>query len=222
MRTLSALVFVFTVSSALVTSAHAADLPPALPAAVLELHGTLDGQRFWARLKAPDPQFKGNRVLELVYTPPLPEQLAGAHLSDTPFVLVDDYLRVVAWNGRDTGSAVTPNAPTGYRVTRDLEKGDGADRHVENEHRTIAGERGWDLRLAPVLLALAWKADSTAEVRAVDLFGPRHAEALTVGWAGTTVTSAGQSWTVVPTADGRVQAVNGADGKAILTVAGRL
>lgn len=196
----------------------AADASPAAQ----ELHGVFEGQRFWARLKAPDAQFGGNRMLELVYTPPPAEQLAGAHLSDTPFLLVDDRLRIVAWNGRDTGSAVTPNAPTGYRIARDIEKGDGVDRHVENARRTIAGERGWDLRLAPVLLALAWKTDSTDDLRVVDLFGPRHAEALTIRWAAATVTIAGQSWTIVPGADGKVQEVKGADGKAILTVMGRL
>lgn len=195
----------------------AADAPPAAQ----ELHGVFEGQRFWARLKAPDAQFGGNRVLELVYTPPAAEQLAGAHLSDTPFLLVDDRLRIVAWNGRDTGSTVSPNAPAGYRIARDIEKGDGVDRHVENERRTIAGERGWDLRLAPVLLALAWKADSTDDLRVVDLFGPRHAEALSIRWTATTVTIAGQSWTIVPGTDGKVQEVKSADGKAILTVMGR-
>lgn len=200
----------------------AADLPPAQPPAVQELHGTFDGQRFWARLKAPDPQFGGNRVLELVYTPPAPDQLAGAHLSDTPFVLVDERMRIVAWNGRDTGSTVTPAAPSGYRIGRDIEKGEGVDRHVDNEKRTIAGERGWDLRLAPLLLAIAWKADSAAEVRVVDLFGPRHAEALTMGWSGPAVTIAGQSLTVVPDAVGRLRELKGADGKTVLTVAGRL
>ena len=222
MHILPSLTLVLAVSAAIVTNTHAADLPPVQPAAVQELHGTLDGQHFWARLKAPDPQFAGNRVLELVYTPPLPDQLAGAHLSDTPFVLVDDRLRVVAWNGRDTGSTVTPNAPTGYRIGRDIEKGEGVDRHVENERRTIAGERGWDLRLAPILLALAWKAASNAEVRVIDLFGPRHAEALTVRWTTTAVTIAGQTWTIIPGSDGRVQAINSADGKAILTAIGRL
>ena len=220
MRVLPAVLLLAAI--ALTTHADSADLPPALPPAVQELHGTLDGQRFWAKLKAPDPQFGGNRVLELVYTPPVPDQLAGAHLSDTPFVLVDDHLRIVAWNGRDTGSTVTPNAPIGYRIGRDIEKGEGVDRHIENERRTIAGERGWDLRLAPVLLALIWTANSTAQVRIVDLFGPRHAEALTVSWTAAAVTIAGQTWNIVPAADGRVQTVTNADGKPILTVLGRL
>jgi hypothetical protein len=197
-------------------------LPPPVPAAVQELHGTFAGQRFWVRLKAPDPQFKGNRVLELVYTPPPADQLAGAVLSDVPFLLVDDHLRIVAWNGRDTGSTVTPGAPTGYKIGRDLEQGEGVDRHVENEKRAILGERGWDLRLAPVLLALGWSKDSAGALRAVDLFGPRHGEALTVAWTGTAVTVAGQAWTIVPDADGRMQEVKDADGKVVLTVAGRL
>jgi hypothetical protein len=222
MRITTVLLLAALLPAAALARTAAADLPPALPAAAQELHGTLDGQRFWVRLKAPDPQFKGNRVLELVYTPPSAERLAGAVLSDVPFLLVDDRLRIVAWNGRDTGSTVTPAAPTGYRVGRDLEKGEGTDRHVENEKRAIPGERGWDLHLAPVLLALGWSKDTSASVRAVDLFGARHAEALTVAWTGTAANVAGRPLTIVPDAEGRVQEVKDADGKVVLAVAGRL
>lgn len=201
------------------TSLHAADAQADV--AVQELHGTLAGQPFWARLQPPDKQFGNNRVLQLVYTPPAESELGGAHLSDCPFVLLDPQLRIVAWNGRDTGSKAVPGAPSGYAITREISVIEKDDKRIDLDQRKLAGERGWDLRLAPILLALAWHSGSTNTVRAIDLFGPRHAEALTITWNDTTISLAGTAFTAVPDANGRLATLKAADGSPLLSVTGR-
>lgn len=204
--------------------AHAAsgDELPVCDPAVCELHGTLLGKPFWAKLLAPDGKFGGNRVLQLVYTPPAPEQVDGAHLSDCPFVLLDAHLRVVAWNGRDSASAAEPILkPLGYRISRDLLVGDGDNKHSEAVPRVLAGEVGWDLNLTPVLLALGWKEGTTCQVRAVDLFGPRWHEQMTVGWIQRSVAVAGATWTVIPDEQGRLRSVAASGGEVVLDVRGR-
>ncbi len=195
---------------------------PNVDAPQQELHGTFAGQRFWARLTPADKQFGNNRVMQLVYTPPIAAELGGAHLSDCPFLLVDPHMRVVAWNGRDSGSKAVPAAPSGYAITRETTIGDGVDKRIDLVARTLAGERGWDLRIAPVLLAIGWRPTGTASVRVVDLFGPRSAESMTLTWNDTAVTIAGIMYTVVADEAGRLKSLNAADGSAVLTVAGRL
>lgn len=197
----------------------AADNP--VDVAVQELHGTFAGQPFWARLQAPDKQFGGNRVLQLVYTPPAESELGGAHLSDCPFILLDAQLRVVAWNGRDTGSKAVPSVPNGYAITREISVLENGDKRIDLDQRKVTGDRGWDLRLAPVLLALGWRSGATGTVRAIDLFGPRHAEALTVTWTDTAITIAGTTFTAVPDANGRLATLTAADGTHLLSVTGR-
>jgi hypothetical protein len=201
-------------------AAEAAALPT-VDAAQQELHGTIAGQRFWARLTPADKQFGNNRVMQLVYTPPASKELDGAHVSDCPFLLIDPQLRVVAWNGRDSGSKALPGAPNGYAVTRELAAAND-DKGIELASRAIPGERGWDLRIAPILLAIGWKAKTSASVRVVDLFGPRHAEAMTLTWADTAVTVAGVPYTITPDEAGRLKSLAGADGATVLTVAGHL
>ncbi len=195
---------------------------PSVDAAQQELHGTLAGERFWARLTPADKQFGNNRVMQLVYTPPAASDLGGAHLTDCPFLLLDPQLRIVAWNGRDSGSKAVPGAPTGYAITRETTVGAGDDKRIQLMARTLTGERGWDLRIAPVLLAIGWHKGTTISVRMVDLFGPRHTEALTLTWNDTAVTIAGTPSTVLADDAGRLKSLTAADGSTLLTIAGRL
>lgn len=200
----------------------AADGLPAIDAAVAELHGRLRGEPFWARLLASDPKFGNQRVLQLVYTPPSPETLAGAHLSDCPFVLLDARLCVAAWNDRDSSASAQARVKTpGYAINRDILVGDGDAKHSEAVPRTLPGAVGWDLHLAPVLLALCWKEGEAGQQRVVDLFGPRWQEALTVAWHEHTVTLAGQVLTATADGAGRLKALVAADGTTLLEIAGR-
>lgn len=186
-----------------------------------ELHGSFAGQPFWMRLLPADKQFGGNRVLNLVYTPPAESEVDGAHLSDCPFLLLDPTLRLVAWNGRDTGTKAVPAAPTGYDITREISVKQDNDTSIALQNRTIPGERGWDLRAAPLLLALGWKKGTSATIRAIDLFGPRHAETLTITWQDTTVTIAGTAHTVTADDTGRLKTLAATDGTTVLTVTAR-
>jgi hypothetical protein len=196
---------------------------PMAPPSPAEIHGVLDGQRFWARLLPPDANFGGNRVLQVVWTPPTPEQLAGAHQTDVPFVLVDDRLRVVAWNGRDTLNQAR-RGKDAYRVGRETHPQGDKGAPVE-ETRSIAGPPAWDLHLAPILLALAWTEGGNAHERVVDLFGPRHGENLTISWNSGAIALAGLTATV--TAErGRLKRLTtaGPDGqqRTLIEVAGWL
>ena len=186
-----------------------------------ELHGTFAGQPFWLRLLPADKQFANNRVLQMVYTPPSETELAGARISDCPFLLVNDHLLLVALNGRDSGSKVVPLAPKGYAVTREITIPDGAEQRIDLEERTITGELGWDLHLAPILLSLGWRSDTSADIRLMDFFGPRHQEKLSLTWNHTAVTIAGIAYTISPDKTGHLHTLTAADGSVLLTVTGR-
>lgn len=186
-----------------------------------ELHGTFAGQPFWGRLTLPEKQFGNNRVLQLVYTPANVADLGGAHLSDCPFLLLDPQLRIVAWNGRDTGTQAVPAAPSGYSITQEVSIVEGDDKRIDLQQRTIIGERGWDLRAAPVLLALGWRRGSSFTTRVIDLFGPRHSEALTITWQDAAVTIAGTTYTVMPDEQGRLKSLITSDGSALISVTTR-
>ena len=201
--------------------ATAATALPAVPAEQHVIHGTFHGKPFWMRLQAPNKQFGDNRVCELVYTPPSVADLKGVHISDCPFLLIDSAARIVAWNGRDIGTKAVPAAPDGYAVTQEQLAGEGEDRTINLINLTIPGSIGWDLHIAPVLLALTWKADTAATIRLVDLFGGRHAEALTLTWTGTAVTLAGTPYTIIPDNNGRLAALHAADSTKLLTITGR-
>lgn len=193
-------------------------LLPTAPAGVVELHGTCDGARFWMRLNPPDAAYGNQRMLELVYTPPVPEKLAGTHLPDAPFLLLDDRLRMVAWNGRDTMSRVLADA-RGYQVTRELEQRteDGKDLTPSSDERQVAGARGWDERLVPFMLALAWKAGSRGEVPVYDLFGVAPVPSA-VSWRDQQVLIAGRTFRAIADANGRLLRLDDAAGTPALTV----
>jgi len=189
---------------------------------VLELHGSLEGQPFWARLLGPEARFEGHRILQVVYTPPTPEVLDGAQLTDCPFVLLDDAFHIIGWNGRDTASAAySLSKPNRYKVSRDVQVGDEKSRHSEGIIRVVPSEVAWDLHLAPILLALAWHANSTGNEPLVDLFGPRWQDKLTISWKGDHVSIAGVDWLVQAEPNGLLHDIHDAGGKVLLTVDGR-
>ncbi|HAT11534.1 MAG TPA: hypothetical protein DCS97_13280 [Planctomycetes bacterium] len=194
------------------------DLLPHSPAGPLSLHGTLAGERFWAKLGGPDPAYGGNRVLEVVYTPPKPETLGGAHLIDCPFLLLDDRLRLVAWNGRDTLARVVANA-TGYAVTREILRAteDAKDQVPAPVERQVAGARGWDERLAPLLLALTWQPGSRGEVPCHDLFATISTPSA-VSWRDRQVVIAGRPYSATADAAGRLLRLDDAAGQPAISV----
>lgn len=184
-----------------------------------ECHGTaqLPGQataeRFWLRLMPPDKKFGRNRMLQVVYTPPLPATVGGTHLADTPFLLLDARARLVAWNDRGSNTLAQPGKET-YVVTRDRTPGDHTDL-VLNE-QTFTGERGWDRTAVPLLLTIAWHAGTTATLPCVDLFGDQPAT--TVSWAGEQVTMGTVSWRIEADAHGRLKSLRDVQGTALISV----
>ena len=200
----------------------AADLLPNAPASVVEVHGTFNGERFWARLNLPEARFGNHRMLELLYTPPKPEAVAGAHLVDCPFLLLDERLRLMAWNGRDTTQQAMPTK-TGYHVVRELEralevgKDSAPDSTPDSDERDITMPRGWDERLVPVMLVLAWRAGSKGEVPIADLFGPPGA-ASTVSWQDGAVLISGRPYRATADPSGRLARLDDAAGTAVLAV----
>jgi hypothetical protein len=194
------------------------DLLPRSPAAPVTLHGLLAGERFWAKLGAPDPAYGGNRILEVVYTPPRPEVLAGAHLIDCPFILLDDRLRLIAWNGRDTlGKAVA--TANGYAVTREVLRPteDAKDEVPVAEERQVVGARGWDERLAPLLLAFAWQPGSRGEIPCHDLFAAVSTPSA-VSWRDRQVVISGRSYSATADATGRLLRLDDAAGRPAISV----
>jgi hypothetical protein len=194
------------------------ELLPTAPAGTLEMHGICDGNRFWMRLNPPDAAYGNQRMLELVYTPPAPEKLAGTHLPDAPFLLLDDRLRMIALNGRDTMSRALADA-RGYQVTRELERRteNGADVTPSSDDRRIAGPSGWDERLAPLLLVLAWSAGSRGEMPIYDLFGAAPVPSA-ISWRDQQVLIAGRSYRAVADAAGRLARLEDAAGAPALIV----
>lgn len=194
--------------------------PAAAPPAPIELHGTLrsiggEAGRFWARLLAPDKAYGGHRMLQLVYEPPRPDSLAGTILVDCPYVLLDRQLNLVAWNGRQGLSQVTPRGD-GYHVVREVTEGEGVAAQAVGRESDLPGPRAWDLRLAPLLVALQWRAEGAATQRCVDFFGPLPPA--TVSWQGTAVNLAGSPCTVEPGRDGRLRRLLDAHGAVLIAV----
>jgi hypothetical protein len=203
-------------------TASADELLPKLDPAQQEIHGRLFGNRFWARLLTSDKQFGGNRKLELVYTPPAPAAIAGTVLSDCPFLLLDDHARIVAWNGREgLSNVLRASDPDGYKVSREVHESTDVDAPSTAKNRTIGGARAFDLHLAPLLVALAWRPEGTAKVPVVDLFGARAAENLEAGWSSAGVEIAGERYTVEPDPQGRLLRLRDAKGVEVVTIEGR-
>jgi hypothetical protein len=201
--------------------AGAAELPDLAPG-LWECHGQvrLRGQSvaepFWFRLLPSDPKFGGNRLLQLVYTPPPAAILDGTHLADAPFLLLDAHARLVAWNDRAGMSQIAPG-PAGtatYVATRDRTPNDQST--VTTHERRLGGERGWELSVAPLLLALVWRQDSQAELPCVDLYG--DAPSAIVRWHGTEVAIADQVFTISADPQGRLQRLGRPGEPPVLTI----
>ncbi len=194
------------------------DQLPKAPTVQREFHGVLGSDRFWARLTTPKEEFAKQRVLQLVYAPPKPDQIGGAHLIDCPYLLVDDRLRLVAWNGRDSLSRVIANA-RGYVISREEEQktADGKELTPSSRDISIQGPRGWDERLAPILLALAWRANSTGSVPCYDLFAPVPIQSA-VAWENTHVTIAGRKYEAQADSLGRLARLLDSTAAPVLTI----
>ena len=193
-----------------------------LPAGTWSCHGTvvLRGQtspgRFWLRLLPPDPAFGGHRVVQVVYTPPPPLALGGTHLADVPFLLLDDQARIVAWNERSGLSQASPGSSMSATWVVTLDRTPENHTEIVSQQRQVAGPRGWDRSIAPLLLALAWRAGTSVELPLVDLFGDEPPA--NCSWNGTAVTMDTQTLTVEPDADGRLKRLVAANGSPLVVV----
>ncbi len=190
-----------------------------LPAGTWELHGSarLRGQstaeNFWLRLLPSDLAFGHNRVLQIVYTPPVPAVLGGTHLFDTPFLLMDPQSRLMAWNDRGSNSLMQP-AVGMYVVSRDRTPSDHTNIVIEEKKITV--NRGWDRSVTPLLLALLWRTESTASLPCVDLFGDEPTT--TLAWHGSTIICGSDTWQVTADAQGHLVHLRDAQGVDLVTV----
>lgn len=219
MRLMSLLCGILVLSAALCVLPAADDSGIVLPAGTWEFHGTakLRGQtapeRFWLRLLPTDPVYGHNRIVQVLYTPPVAAVLGGTHLSDTPFWLLDSRTRLMAWNDRGTSSQMQP-ATGAYQVTRERTPSDHTDILLDEKKITV--NRGWDRTATPLLLALAWRADTTMTLPCVDLFGD-EAET-TISWKGTNVMFGSDTWKVTPDGQGRLAKLHDAQGAEVVAV----
>jgi len=151
----------------------ASESPRVFAEGTIEMHGTWKGERFWARLLPGEERFGGKRILQLLYGQPSREALAGTVLVDHPFVLVDDHLRIWAWNERRLGLSSAEYRGGGeepaYRIVLGYLHGEGEDAVERTRSKKIPADPAWDRRLAPLLATLAAPSDGAA-VPSVDLF----------------------------------------------------
>lgn len=190
-----------------------------LPAGIWECHGTatLRGQptasRFWIRLLSPDATYGHNRIVQVVYTPPIPATLGGTHLSDTPYWLLDTRTRLMAWNDRGTSSLMQPAAGA-YQVTRDRTPSD--DTNIVLDEKKFTVSRGWDRTAAPLLVALSWRTNTEFVLPCIDLFG--NEPDTTISWQGPQVHLGSDKWTVVADEHGRLAKLQDASGAEMVSV----
>ena len=193
-----------------------------LPTGTWSCHGTaiLRGQgapeRFWLRLLPPEPSFGGHRVLQVVYSPPPPQALGGTHLADVPFLLLDDQARIVAWNERSGLSQAAPGSTAAATWVVTLDRTPENHTELVSQQRQVPGPRGWDRSIAPLLLALSWRAGTRADLPLVDLFGDQAPARCT--WNGTAVNLDQEALTVEPDADGRLKRLIDAKGTPLVVV----
>jgi hypothetical protein len=190
---------------------------PTISDQVIEFDGTYRGKPFWARLRAADGKFENNRMLELVYTPPPPAQLDNTVLSDCPFVLLDSHLRVIAWNGRHGLSKVI-RTDGRYKVQRELMETAGGEGEATTRTMTMTVGPAWDLHIAPILLAMCWRADASARVPVVDLFGAQVKKLSYAVWSPGKIEIAGETLQATAGADGRLIKLDDSKGYSVLTI----
>ncbi len=212
-------VFLFLIGVQSHAAEKTADTGIILPPGIWECHGsvTLRGQtapeRFWLRLLMPDPALGRHRLMQLVYTPPSVTALGGTHLADTPFVLLDARSLVVAWNDRGSSTVMQPGKAT-YVVSRDRTPSDHSN-IILDEHK-ITGERGWDRTIAPLLLALAWRRDTSMSMPCIDFFGDEPAT--TMSWQGEAARCGTDVWRIEADGQGRLQSLKQVRDGATVTV----
>lgn len=188
---------------------------------VQERQGTFYDQPFWLRLRLPNVTYHDKRVLQLLYTVPAKQDLAGVVLRGHPDLLLDGLLRVFAWKERgDSGTALIwqpeqPDRAAGYRGTLEWQQGD-ALRVIDLQRPCPAPI--WDRQLAPLLVLLADPNQLPLRVPIGSLlhcqdpdFGrlELHADELLID---------DQRYAVQRAADGAIERITDADGQAIVTV----
>ena len=190
-----------------------------LPAGTRECHGTAKlrgqttAQRFWIRLLPTDATYGHNRIVQVVYTPPVPATLGGTHLSDTPYWLLDPLTRLMAWNDRGTSSQMQPVAGA-YQVTRERTPSDDTNIVLDEKRFTVS--RGWDRTAAPLLLALSWRVNSEITLPCIDLFG-NEPDSI-ISWQGPQVQMGSDRLTVVADEHGRLAKLLDAAGAEVVSV----
>lgn len=200
---------------------------PVLPNLQFEFHGRFAGGPIWARLTPRRPDLQDQRVLMLLYQPPAEEQIADTQLRDHPWLLLDDQLRLRFWDERSTLSRAQYRAdrePPGYVIAREVMKDEGAESWNEEVIDPLhpASTPAWELRSAPIMLALAWRAGSRGEVPVIDLFGPRRGEDLLLRWHDHHVTCGDQVWQIEADEEGQLQRLIDDRGELLLEIEERL
>jgi hypothetical protein len=84
----------------------------------------------------------------------------------------------------------------------------------------LPGPLAWPAELAPLLVALCWRADQAWAVPVVDAWGPRADKKLQAHSIGSAITIAGDTFAVVAAADGRLATLRSPDGSDVLSVTG--
>lgn len=186
-----------------------------------EFHGQLDGEPVWARWLMPDPAYGGGRLLQLVYTPPLPATIDGTHLIDCPFLLLDAEARVIAWNGRGTLSFIKPlEKGHGYTISRETETGTGDTVGIASDEQILHSPRVWDMRLLPVHLALIWTATGSGRAQAIDLFAAHPSPAIDIRWSPGQLMVGTAAWSIIADKQGYLAQVIDESGRQRLLVSG--
>jgi hypothetical protein len=90
------------------------------------------------------------------------------------------------------------------------------------QKRIIHAARGWDLHLAPLLLALTWRQGGSGMVPIVDLWGTKPGAALHAAWTDGKGELAGQPIAIDAGPDGSLLRIrDAASGAVVLSVEGR-
>ncbi len=195
----------------------------AVPDAQIEFHGRLRDAPLWVRLYPRDESIGGRRLLALSYAQPDQEETDGVVLADHPELLVDDVLRIYQWSegGGSISGLLYRGSERGYEVVHERERDEGDQRVPYEKELQVAGPAAWDLRLAPVLLALIWQPQTSSPVIPLrDFFGPRAGVPLTLQWQGDQVRIGDQEYRIDADAEGRLAALRDHRGSIVLEVDG--
>ncbi len=185
-----------------------------------EVHGTVQGQRFWIRIHPPKVEYGNGLLCELLYTPASEQELGGAYLGDHPFILLDKHYRLIAWNERaaSMSSVEFRGGDIGYAVTREVIESDESKVY----DRTLAGSKAWSLQLVPILLAVVAEKEGNLHIPVRDFLGLNSEETLTATVNAGAISISGYQ-ELMPSWDstGRLSALNKSDGTSLLSVTAR-